>query len=132
MPFAVAQNTTSSGPIRTIFVAPLECQNQGACNLLQAKLIASLSKLSGIAVVEDEKDADAILTGAGLFEAVNTGYGHTVYRIQFGMRLISRAKGIVLWADDVASSRFARSASSSFSDNCAKSVEDYLRSRPTK
>jgi hypothetical protein len=81
-----------------------------------------LAKLQTVSIVEDEENADAILTGSGLVQTATSEYGHTRYLIQAGMRLISKESGVVLWADNVSSSRFARSASSSFAEIVAKSL----------
>lgn len=53
-------------------------------------------------------------------------YGHTRFHMQAGMRLVSKDKGTVISAEDVASSKFVQSASSSFADNVARSVEKAL------
>jgi hypothetical protein len=53
-------------------------------------------------------------------------YGHVRYHVQDGMRLISKEGGVVLWADNISSDRFAHSASSSFAENVAKSLARLL------
>jgi hypothetical protein len=118
--------------VKTIYIARLEGQNKPVTDMLQAKLIAAVSKVQGIAVLEDEENADAILTGSGLLETGATEYGHTRVRIQAGMRLVSKDGEVVLWADNIASSRFARSASSSFAENVAKSLERVFVDRERK
>ena len=52
--------------------------------------------------------------------------------LQGGMRLISKKRGVVLWADDVSSGRFARSASSSFAESVAKSLGRLFADRQKK
>src|SRR3954453_15226986 len=108
--------------IKTIYVAPLAGADQPVADMLHAKLIGALSKMDGISIVEDEENADAILTGSGLLQSAAGEYGRVHYHLQGGMRLISKEGGVILWAGNVASSRFARSASSSFAENVAKSL----------
>jgi hypothetical protein len=104
-----------------VFVNPLEGQDRALANMLSAELISHLVK-HGIAVVEAVDDADAILNCDGLIQTSTTEYGHTRYRIHAAVRLVNK-DGKVLWADDVSSSRYGQSASSSFSENVAKSLE---------
>lgn len=118
--------------VKTIYVASLEGSNQPVTDMLRAKLISAVSKIPGIAVVEEEDNADAILTGSGLMAAPISEYGHVHYRVQGGMRLISKEGEVVLWADNITNSRFARSASSSFADNVAKSLERVFADRQKK
>jgi TolB-like protein len=118
--------------VKAIYVAPLEGQNTEVADMLRAKLISTLTKIQGISVVEDEDNADAILTGSGLLQSATNEYGHTHYVIQGGMRLISKEGGVVLWADNITSSRFARSASSSFAENVAKSLGRIFADRQKK
>lgn len=112
-----------------VFVNPLEGQDRDAANIVSAQLISHLVK-HGIAVVESVDDADAVLNCTGLIQTATTEYGHTRYRIHAAVRLVDK-DGKVLWADDVSSSRYAQSASSSFSDNVAKSLEQAV-SQKTK
>ena len=105
--------------VKTIYVAPLDSQDATVGNLISAKLMSYLAKHRAISVVESAEKADAILTGTGQVQTVNNVYGHPSYRVQAAMRLDNK-DGVVLWADDVASSRFATSASSSFAENVAK------------
>jgi hypothetical protein len=98
--------------------------------MLSAKLISHLVK-RGVSVTESVDDADAVLSGSGLFQSSSSDYGHVRYRLQAGMRLVNK-DGSVLWADDVSSSRFSESASSSFADNVAKSVAQALSQRAQK
>jgi hypothetical protein len=107
--------------VKAVYVS-LEGQNASVGEMLRAKIIAQLTKIQGLSVVEEETDADAILTGSGLVQSGVNEYGRTRYRIQGGMRLISKEGGRVLWADDISSSRYARSASSSFAENLAKKL----------
>jgi hypothetical protein len=118
--------------VKAVYVAPLEGQNTPVVDMLHTKLISALAKLQSISIVEDEENADAILTGSGLIQTTTSEYRHVHYRIQAGMRLISKEGGVVLWADDVVSSPFARSASSSFAENVAKSLGRLLADRKNK
>ncbi len=105
--------------VKTVYVTPFQGTNPDIANMIHAKLISALSKVSGISVVEEADNADAILTGSGLLETPLSN-GH--FYLQGGMRLFSKEGGVVLWADNITSSRFARSASSSFAENVAKSL----------
>jgi hypothetical protein len=107
--------------VRSIYVAPLGGQNNTLTNLISAKLISYLAKHRGISVVEDQDSADAILTGNGQTQSATDASGHVTYRVQAAMRLDNK-DGRVLWADDVSSSIFARSATSSFAENVAKKL----------
>ncbi len=129
---ASAADSLGLKEVKAIYVAPLEGQDTPVVDMLHAKLISALSKIQGISIVEEEENADAILTGSGLFQTATSQYGHNHYHIQAGMRLISKEGGIVLWADDIASSRFARSASSSFAENVAKSLGRLFADRERK
>jgi hypothetical protein len=111
-----AQNT------RTIHVAQLVADNpadQGTANLLTAKLISYLAKY-GVPVEESGDDEDAILAGSFQISSATTN-GYTRYRVQGAIRLTDK-DGKVLWGDDVRSSPFASSATSSFAENAAKKV----------
>src|SRR4051794_15436697 len=105
--------------VKTIYVAPLEGHDVVLAAMVHAKLISALAKIQiqGVSIVEDEENADAILTGAGAVQTATTEYGNTHYLIQAGMRLVSKEGGVILWADNVTNSRYARSASSSFAEN---------------
>jgi hypothetical protein len=105
----------------------LEGSDHGLANMYAAKLISHLMK-HGISVVETMDDADAILHGSGFVQSYSTEYGHTRYFAQAGMRLVNK-DGLVLWADDVRSSRYAESASTSFAENVAKSLEKALAAK---
>ena len=127
---SVLQGQTGQAHSPKIYVAPLESTVQGLADMVRAKLISHLVK-HGLTVVESEEKADAILTGDGLMQGSTNEYGHTHYRLHAGMRLVSKAE-TVIWADDVASGRFAQSASSSFAENVAKSIEDALSAKSEK
>lgn len=114
-----------------IFVAPLESNDQPLADMVTAKLISHLVK-HGLSVVDTEENADVVLTGAGMVQSSLSEYGHTHYKVHGGWRLVSKKDDAVIWADDVSSSRFATSASSSFADNVAKSVEEALGSKSHK
>ena len=114
-----------------IFVMPMESTDQGLANMVTAKVISHLVK-HGLTVVDTEEKADVVLTGAGIIESRQDEYGRTHYHIHGGWRLVSKKDDGIIWADDVASSRFAQSASSSFADNIAKSVEDALDGKQRK
>jgi hypothetical protein len=101
--------------------------NQSTAEMVTAKLISYLTK-RGVAVLED--DADAVLTGSCRIDSA-TRNGYTRYRVQGAMRLTDK-DGKVLWGDVVYSSRFASSATSSFADNVAKEVADFLVGKPKK
>lgn len=107
-----------------VFVNPLEGQDRSLDNMLSAELISHLVK-HGIAVVESVDDADAVLNCDGLIQTSTTEYGRTRYRIHAAVRLVDK-DGKVLWADDISSSRYGQSASSSFSENVAKSLEQAM------
>lgn len=118
-----AQPTAHHAQDLKIFV-DLEGSDPALANMYAAKLISHLVK-HGFSVVESVDDADAILHGSGLIQSYQTEYNHTRYIAQAGMRLVNK-DGVVLWADDVRSSRYAESASSSFAENVAKSLDKAL------
>lgn len=107
--------------VKTIFVAPLTGENAAVADMLSAKLISHLAKDHEIVVVESEDKADAILLVTGILMNATNSYGRGRYHITAGVRLTNK-EDVVLWADDVASSPFARSATSSFADNVAKKL----------
>jgi len=127
----LAQAAPSQPRTLRIYVNHLESSDQSLADMVTAKLISHLVK-HGLRVVESEEDADAILTGSGMMQQSTSEYGHTHFRLHAGMRLVSKDKGTVIWADDVSSSKFAESASSSFAENVAKSVEEALSPKPEK
>jgi siroheme synthase (precorrin-2 oxidase/ferrochelatase) len=122
-----AQNVPHGAGGSKVFVNPLEGQDPALANMLSAELISHLTK-HGIAVVESVDDADAVLNCAGLIQTSTTEYGRTRYRIHAAVRLVNK-DGAVLWADDISSSRYAQSASSSFSENVAKSLEQAMSAK---
>ena len=119
-----AQRAAPSQPQLKIYVAPIEGYDHGLADMVTAKVISYLVK-HGVSVVESEEDADETLTGAGMMQTWSDDYGKTHYHLQAGMRLTNK-DGKVVWADDVASSKFAQSATSSFADNVAKSISKAL------
>jgi TolB-like protein len=126
-----AQSAPNQPHSLRIYVNHLESSDQAFGDMVTAKLVSHLVK-HGLTVVESEEDADAVLTGSGMMQQSTTEYGHTHFRLHAGMRLVSKDKGVVIWADDVASSKFSESASSSFAENVAKSVEEALNPRHEK
>jgi len=125
----VKAQTVPQGPSGfKVFVNPLEGQDPSLANMLSAELISHLVK-HGIAVVESVDDADAVLNCNGLIQTSTTDYGHTRYRIHAAVRLVDK-DGKVLWADDVSSIRYGQSASSSFSENVAESLEQAVSPKP--
>jgi hypothetical protein len=115
--------------VKTIYVAPIE--GSSLCDMVHGKLISAVSKIPGVTVVEDESKADAILIASGLRATpINIEYGNVLYNLQGGVRLLSNKQGgMVLWADNVSNSRLARSVSSSFAENVAKSLERVFADR---
>ncbi|MGB6194342.1 MAG: hypothetical protein WBF42_17890 [Terracidiphilus sp.] len=111
-----------------VFVNPLVGSNADLANMVTAKLISHLVKHE-ISVVESVDDADAVLNLSGLIQTSTGEYGQMHVRLQAGVRLVSK-DGAVLWADDVRSSRYAESASSSFAENVAKNLEKALAEKP--
>jgi len=107
--------------VKTIYVAPLGGPDAELANLVSAKLVSYLAKHREISVVEVPDNADAVLTGTGRVESRNNANGGVSYRVQAAMRLDNK-DGLILWADDVSSSFFARSATSSFAENVAKKL----------
>ena len=107
--------------VKTIYVAPWDGDNAAVANLIGAKLVSYLAKYHGVAVVENPDNADAVLMGAGLTQSQTNNYGRISYHVQAALRLDNK-DGLVLWADDVSNSMFARSATSSFAENVAKAL----------
>jgi hypothetical protein len=126
----VAQSVPPQSQGLRVYVSPLEGSDAGVDNMITAKLLSHLVK-RGVSVTESVDDADAVLTGSGVIQTSLSDYGRVRYRLQAGMRLVNKG-GDVLWADDVSSSRFSESASSSFADNVAKSVAQALSERAHK
>jgi hypothetical protein len=129
-PALTAQSTLTQTQALKIYVNPMGGGDVAENNMLTAKLVSHLVK-HGVAVVEAIDDADAVLTGSGVVLTAPRGDGQVGYRIQAGMRLVNK-DGAVIWADDVKSSRFSESASTSFSENVAKSVAQALAQKDQK
>jgi hypothetical protein len=111
---ALAQKTT------TIRVAPLVASHpmeQEYADVMTAKLIAHLTS-AGIAVVEGESDED---TDAVL----KVTYSQRGPYLEGPVRLTDM-HGRVIWADEIRSKPFTRSASTSFAETVAQKVEDFL------
>lgn len=114
--------------IHTVYVDEIHFQsNSDFDGIVRAKLISSLAQQCGSActvmeAVDKEGDvADAMLTGAVVVQTPDSRR----YRVQGAMRLVDK-NGAVLWAATVYSSPLARSASSSFADNVAKKLAEFL------
>ena len=101
-------------------------------DLVRNKIIGHLVKSKRIEVVENEDQADAILTGAAqvtkskYYSATATttsasANGGTKYHATAGVRLLSQDSRI-LWADDTSNGLLARSASSSLADKISKKL----------
>jgi len=102
--------------VKTIYVSRLSGQDAATADLISAKLISYLAKQTSISVVEVPDSADAILAGTAQIQTTQGANGQTSVHLQAAMRLVSKG-GVVLWGDDVSSSPFAPSASSSFAEN---------------
>lgn len=107
--------------VKAIFVAPVEGENAAIADMLTAKLISHLAQHPGVVVVESDDKADATLKLGGIIQEGRTAYGHTRVHLQAGVRLTNK-DDVVLWASDVASSPYARSATSSFAEAVAKQL----------
>lgn len=101
-------------------------------DLIRSKIISHLVKSGRIEVVENENQADAILTGASkvaqraYYNAnatttnANANAG-TRYDATAGVRLLNKDSRI-LWADDTSNGMFARSVTSSIADKISKDL----------
>jgi|SRR6266567_5984122 len=117
---------------KTIRVDQLVADNpndQGAANLITSKLISYLTKY-GIQVVESGDEADAVLTGSYVITSTSKN-GYTRYHVQGAVRLTDK-DGKVLWGDVVLSGPYAKSATSSFTENVAKKVAAFWGSQKTE
>jgi len=107
--------------VKKIFVAPVRGDNAALANLLGAKLVTYLAKQKRVVVVDSEEAADANLSVAGRLDSTTGSYGETYYHLQAAVHL-SNKDGVILWAEDLSNSRFARSATSSFAERVAKKL----------
>lgn len=115
--------------VKTIYIAPLDGSSR--FDMVHGKLISAVSKIPGVTVVGDESKADAVLIASGLTAtAISIEYGNVLYKLEAEVRVIRKENGVVLWAQDVSNSRSARSASSSFAENVAKSLERVFADGP--
>lgn len=121
-----AQNATPQASDLRVYVAPLQGEDADLAKTVTEKLIGFLKK-RGVSVSESREEADAVLSGSGLIQSTfGTSFSRRPsYRIRAIMRLVNK-RGVILWAADVSSSRYAVSESSSFADKAAKSVSDAL------
>ena len=104
----------------TIRVAPLVSNHpmeQEYADLMTAKLIAHLTA-AGVSVVEGDSDMD---TDAVLKVTYSV---HDPY-IEGPVRLTA-IDGRVIWADEVRSRKFSHNASTSFAENVALKVEEFI------
>ena len=111
--------------VKKIYVVPIEGDNVALANLLSAKLVSYLVKQQRVIVVDSEEAADAVLVSAGRLDTVNGPYGETHYRLQGAVHLANK-DGVILWADDLTNSRFARSATSSFAEKVARKLSQAM------
>jgi hypothetical protein len=120
-----AQTVDKLQDVRAIYVVHFTGQSPEIADLISAKLISYLSKQPGVTVVTDEGEADAVLTGSGRID--QTGYlnGNPEYRATLAARLEGKG-GVVLWADDVTSSPYARSVTSSVCERTATRLSQAL------
>jgi hypothetical protein len=113
--------------VHRIYVEELQFRNNpDSGGFIRSKLISSLAQACrpNCTIVDSGDDnADAVLTGTVLVETPDNRH----YRVQGAMRLVDK-DGNVLWAATIFSSRFARSATSSFADNTAKELVSFLSS----
>jgi len=109
-----------------LYVSPLEGPDAELAKSIRGKLIGNLEK-HGISITESKENADAILSGSGLMQSsFATSIGHRpTLRIHASMRLVNK-NGVALWAEDVSSSRYAVSESSSFVEKVTSKVADAL------
>jgi hypothetical protein len=116
--------------VRSIYVEPLTGSSfpgstlEGLASMMNAKIIGRLAK-TRVTITEDADKADAILHGEGMVNSSTNGYGRTFYQITMGIRLVNK-DGVVLWADDITSSRYAKSATSSIAETIAKRLGQAL------
>jgi len=111
--------------VKRIYVVPIEGDNVALANLLSAKLVSYLAKQQRVTVVDSEEAADAVLVSAGRLDTVTGPYGQLHYRLQGAVHLSSK-DGVILWADDLTNSRFARSATSSFAEKVARKLSQAM------
>ncbi len=107
--------------VKKIYVVPVVGDNAALANLLSAKLVSYLAKQQRVTVVESEETADAVLVSTGRLDTVTGPYGEPHYRLQGAVHLTNK-DGVILWADDLTNSRFARSATSSFAERVARKL----------
>ena len=93
--FLEAQSVQRLQDVRTIYVAPLGGPNPEAANLIREKLISYLTKHRVVSVVEDQDNADAILTGSGLIENATNTNGRTSYHVQAAVHLVNKEESTV-------------------------------------
>jgi hypothetical protein len=119
-----------------VFVKPLEGPDAELTKSVGKKLIRELEK-RGISVTESKDDADAILTGSGLMQTSRkNSYGsHPAVCIRASLRLVNK-NGVALWTEDVSSSRYAVSETSSFvervTDGVAKALTEESKRRSSE
>jgi hypothetical protein len=111
--------------VKKIYVVPVQGDNVALANLLSAKLVSYLAKQQRVTVVDSEEAADAVLVSTGRLDTVNGPYGEAHYRLQGAVHLASK-DGVILWADDLTNSRFARSATSSFAERVARKLSQAI------
>jgi hypothetical protein len=117
--------------VHTVYVDELHFpKNPDFDGIVRSKLISSLvhhcgSNCTVKEIANQEGDvADAILTGSLLVQTSDSNH----YKVQGAVRLVDK-DGSVLWAATVYNSPLARSATSSFADNVAKKLSEYLAKR---
>jgi hypothetical protein len=125
-----AQEPAHQSQAVKVFVNPFEGPDKALNDMLNAKLIGHLVK-HGIAVTESVDDATAVLNCSGVIQRSTSEYGNPRILIQAGVRLVDKDGGVI-WADDVVSSRYSHSASTSFAEIVAKNLEQALAARAQK
>ncbi len=105
--------------VKSIYIAPQSKGNEDVGDMIESKLVSHLSR--SVAIVESEEKADAILHWNSVLTGTTDRMGRPHYRLAGAVKLINK-DDVVLWADDVSSSRYARSVTSSFADDVAKKL----------
>jgi hypothetical protein len=117
-----AQRVTNNDRPLRVYVGPISGPEEEFTHHVRARLVDELLE-RGVALVETEENADAVLTGERVQEStkkLRVGQ-RPAFCIRGDLKLVAR-RGALLWAGDVSSDRYAVSQSASFAQNAGKKI----------
>ena len=117
-----AQSFVNSGPQLRVYVGAINGPEEDFARHVRARLVDELLE-RGVALVESEENADAVLTGERVQESTKSlKLGRRPAMCIRGDLHLRAKRGALLWSGDISSDRYAVSQTASFAQNAGKKI----------